>query len=383
MNHLDISEHVLRGYLGHGESLLLAILIHFTHQLVRNILSASWDWFPTSFAYGWLESNFDVQNTLPGLQHDFCGLWNEIVRQLERRDGNHPLFLNILEKIHPIYVALHQGSTPDGQYQLCSTPSHLIDSASNLNEIDDGRAAEAARAPITTSPALRHHDAVPSVIPPVTDHDAPPPPSSNPDHAIPHLVNEQSHNGLLDNIIPLASSIHLAPLENGRIRVPDGTVADSIQVTTDPSVISSMVNTGSRSTPSHDTASRPTGNTITAAPSFVPDTVPPPIPLLSVSTDPAAPYISADPIVNESGGPLDDGSMSLSPSQISTTSPLASLVISCFDSNATTQIGPLDAPDDALDPNRRTVSLPLTQPLPDMIADSPRLENHGQSKNLA
>jgi len=47
------------------------------------------------------------------------------------------------------------------------------------------------------------------------------------------------------------------------------------------------------------------------------------------------------------------------------------------------EIGPLDAPDDTLDPNRRLVSQSLTQPLPDITADRPQLEDHDQSENLA
>ena len=37
MHHLGISEHALRGYLDHGDSILLANLIHLTHQLLRNV----------------------------------------------------------------------------------------------------------------------------------------------------------------------------------------------------------------------------------------------------------------------------------------------------------------------------------------------------------
>ena len=372
MRHLGISEHVLRSYLDHGDSMLLASLVHFTRQFVRNFFKVNWEEFPLSHIFRRLRPNFNVQNTIPRLQHDFCSLWNEIFRQ--EGDTNHPVLSFILREIRPIYVALHQGSTLYDRYQLCGISTHRIDSASDLNEVDDAGTTDTARAPITTSSALYHYDPVPSLIPPVTEYHAPPSPTSGLDHAIPHLVYERSRNGMLDHITPLASSFHPAPLENDRIS--DGTAADSIQGTTDPSAISSMVGTGLRSTSSHDTLSQPTRNVTMAAPPFVPDTVPSPIPLLTVSPDPAACHISADPTVNQSGGPPDDGLIPLFSSQIFTSFPLASRATTCFDSNATTDIEPPDAPGDTLDPDGRVLSQPLIQPFPDVTADSPRLEGH-------
>jgi len=356
MHHLGISEHVLRSYLDHGDSVLLANLIHFIRQFVRNFLKANWGEFPIPHTLSGLGFNYNVQSTLSGLQHNFCGLWNEILLQSNKTD--HPVLFSILGEIRHIYVALHQDYAMDGQYQLCGIPDHRIGSAANLNEVDCGRTAETARAPIT-SPTLYHHDPVPSIILPGTEYDAPPP-TSNLDYAIPYLVDEQSRTGVLDNITPVASSFHLAPLKNDPIS--DGTAADPVQGTTDPSSISSVVDTGFCPTSNYGTASRLTGNMTTTTLPFVPDTVASPIPLLTVSPDSAARHISADPTVNESGGPQDDGSISLSPSQLPTPFkfPLSPEVISGFDSNATTEIGPLDAPDDTLDPNRRLVSQPLT-----------------------
>ena len=233
MRHLVISERVLRSYLDHGDSVSLAILIQITHQFVHNFLEANWKDFPLSQIFQRLGSNCDVQDALPGLQHDFCSLRNKIVRQ--RHDIDSPLLPDILQEIHPIYLALHQGSTPYDQYQLCSIHSHRIDSASNYDEVDDGR-TEMAHVPITTFPALHHHDAVPPVIPPLKEYDAPPSPSSNSDHAIPHLAHEKSPNGVPDNTTPVASPFHLSPLGNDRSS--DGSAADRIQGTSDPSTIS-------------------------------------------------------------------------------------------------------------------------------------------------
>ena len=296
MHHLAISGQILRAYLDHGESVLIADLIHFTRHFVRNFLKANWEEFPLSYVLRVLRSNFNVQNTLPSLQQDFCSLWNEVA--LQNRDGDHRFLSMILLEIHPTHVALNQGSTLYDAFKSCSIPSHLIDAPSNLNEVVGDKRPETARTPIVTSPALHHHDTIPSVIPLVT--------TSNLDHTIPHLADNRSRNGVLDDITLVTSSLHLAALEVDRIS--DGNATDPIQRTTDPSAIPSMVDTGSCSTSCHGVASRPAKNMTTATPSFVPDVVPSPgpIPLLTVSPVPAAPHISADPAVNQSGEPPED-----------------------------------------------------------------------------
>ena len=131
MHHLGISEHVLRSYLNHGESVLLANLMHFTRQFVRNFLKADREEFPLLYILRRLGSNYNIQDTLPSLQHDFCSLWNEVV--LQRHDSDHHLLFNILWELHSIHVALHQDSTYSAAPldQLCSVPSHRIDSASH------------------------------------------------------------------------------------------------------------------------------------------------------------------------------------------------------------------------------------------------------------
>jgi len=74
-----------------------------------------------------------------------------------------------------------------------------------------------------------------------------------------------------------------------------------------------------------------------------------------------APHLSAGSTVDRSGRPRDGGPVSLSSSQILTSFLLALEVISGFASNAAAEIGPFDAPDDTLDPNRRVMSQSLTR----------------------
>jgi hypothetical protein len=54
-------------------------------------------------------TQFDIRHTLPGLRHDFCTLWNELVR--EARGGRRPIiFIRILRLIRHLYIDLHQGT---------------------------------------------------------------------------------------------------------------------------------------------------------------------------------------------------------------------------------------------------------------------------------
>ena len=181
IHHLGISEHVLRCYLGHGDSVLLANLIHFTRQFVRNFFKDNWQSFPLLEILSLLRSNCNVQDTLPSLQHDFCSLWNEVVLQM--RDSNHHHFLHILRDFCHIFVPLHQGTIHDFSThsvstlnQLCSIPSHRVESASNSNQLqrNSGNTAEAAHAtnPAFPSPVLHQHDAVASAVLPFTEYDA-------------------------------------------------------------------------------------------------------------------------------------------------------------------------------------------------------------------
>ncbi len=144
-SHLGISRRQLRGYLRNGDSLLLANCIH----LLRNILDIHWEPFGLGSANARRKvlesvSEFRVEGTLPKLQHDFCALWNQFVDMARITHVPHVRFLaiEILTKIHHVYLALHPGgydaptvlsdSTPDAElirllqssFLPCSTPSH-------------------------------------------------------------------------------------------------------------------------------------------------------------------------------------------------------------------------------------------------------------------
>ena len=126
---------VLRDNIPHGDSVLLIILLHVTRNLFHSPVPP-WD----SNILRVL-SQFDIRNTLPRLQHDFCALWNEIVTEARnRRPYNAPVF--ILREIRHLYLTLHEGtysaptafsaSTTHGDdivwhplsYPLCNVVSH-------------------------------------------------------------------------------------------------------------------------------------------------------------------------------------------------------------------------------------------------------------------
>jgi hypothetical protein len=135
---LGIPETVLRDYATQGECLSFAILIHITRQHFHDFRFLPWPGFEFS---DFLEkaSKFNVRDTSPALQHEFCALWNEIV--LSEDDPQYMAY-DTLGPIRNIYVALHQDtdSTPTpfftstadqgvilrdpSLYPLCNVPSH-------------------------------------------------------------------------------------------------------------------------------------------------------------------------------------------------------------------------------------------------------------------
>jgi hypothetical protein len=53
-------------------------------------------------------SKFNMRNTAPGLQHEFCTLWNEIVREARGTDPYY--YVRLLRSIRQVYIGLHEGT---------------------------------------------------------------------------------------------------------------------------------------------------------------------------------------------------------------------------------------------------------------------------------
>jgi hypothetical protein len=136
-----IPELDLRDIVTHGDdSLSLSILIQVTRKAFLSDL----------YFWGVLGefTQIDIRNTLSGLQHDFCTLWNEMVQ--EAKKGRYSTPVCILREIRGHYLALHQGSdaaptvfSPSTDpfdnilyeplsYPLCDIASHRPDSIARV-----------------------------------------------------------------------------------------------------------------------------------------------------------------------------------------------------------------------------------------------------------
>ncbi|KAI9444199.1 hypothetical protein H4582DRAFT_1070477 [Lactarius indigo] len=108
---LSLSRPGLRGYLAHGDSLSFANLIFLTRHV---FLFHHTHTYPTHF-YGisvpiltQAASNIAIQDILPELRVEFCGLWNQLVDAARMNDDRHsPIVIRILKRVRQIYVALH------------------------------------------------------------------------------------------------------------------------------------------------------------------------------------------------------------------------------------------------------------------------------------
>ena len=100
MAEYGIPGHVLREYIGHGDSVLLSILIHMTREAFH---TRSWTpWILSSLA------EFSIRDTFPELQHAFCTLWNDIVLEAWNEEGPENISVRILREIRHACIALHQ-----------------------------------------------------------------------------------------------------------------------------------------------------------------------------------------------------------------------------------------------------------------------------------
>ena len=134
----DLQHNVALG----GDNVLLATLVDICRR--RAIHSNK---FVLVMLLGEL-AEFDIRHTLPGPQHDFCALWNELVEEAGNR-GSYSI--RILHEIRQLYISLHEGTDaaptafsastdrPDpilkrlSSYPLCNIASHRPDSTTHVH----------------------------------------------------------------------------------------------------------------------------------------------------------------------------------------------------------------------------------------------------------
>ena len=119
----DLPEKTLHDHIDRGDnSVLLAIFIHEARQVIH-AEPPKWEMLMSI-------SKFDIKDTLPALQNDFCALWNEIVRQVWAQDSHDDRTRYFLKEIRPLYAALHPSdevdpTVPDpSYYPLCEIATH-------------------------------------------------------------------------------------------------------------------------------------------------------------------------------------------------------------------------------------------------------------------
>ena len=150
-NELRIPEADLRDYAAHGDSLSLAVLIHVTRQQFTHHQTRPW---PKDEFWQVLDSlsKFNVQDTSPELQHEFCALWDHIVLTAQN-DHNQWMVWYTLGPIRNIYLTLHQdtGSIPThfsasttnydrvllepSLYPSCNIPDHRPDTTPHTHDV--------------------------------------------------------------------------------------------------------------------------------------------------------------------------------------------------------------------------------------------------------
>ena len=240
-SHLGISAPVLRDYLAHGDSALLANYIH----VLRGIIHVHFEHFQSGDAASrWkvLESvsQFDFEDTLPSLQHDFCDLWDEIVHMaritLDHRIRS--ILIALLKNVRCAYISFHQGtdsaptafsaSTADDEhvlfslssYPLCNIPGHrprpsshsrvafsnataptsLAQQTFNLSPLPIPRNAFSSTAPPTYTPQTRMNG---NQFPPIVAC------ASDPAHAAPaHIVADIPQSNPLSITISAPQPVH-------------------------------------------------------------------------------------------------------------------------------------------------------------------------------
>ncbi|KAF8265159.1 hypothetical protein EI94DRAFT_370286 [Lactarius quietus] len=104
---LVIAESVLRDHATHGDNLSLAILIAIVRQQFTRFWTLGWPWFHFSKVLE-AASKFNVLDTSQEQQHEFCALWNQVVRKVQS-GGDFNMGHEVLGRIRNVYVTLHQG----------------------------------------------------------------------------------------------------------------------------------------------------------------------------------------------------------------------------------------------------------------------------------
>ena len=199
---LGISEDNFKGYLGQEDNILLANMMRITRQTLPSV-------FVNQHKLQSSISTFDIKNTLPELQNEFCEFWNEIVREAQK-SAPFTAYVYVLANIRHLYMALHPQDTPSAptkfspstaifdrilyhgsSYPICDIPGHRP----QAKIVHTSQAAEGETVPFSSFPTVA----------PSTRPDAPPFPALNSDHIVVHPADKISPDGLPNTTQPVIS----------------------------------------------------------------------------------------------------------------------------------------------------------------------------------
>ncbi|KAH9056357.1 hypothetical protein EDB87DRAFT_1687577 [Lactarius vividus] len=241
---INVSKSVLRSYLDHGDSILLANLIHIIRQTLRttSVIEKHHESLITEASSKTLESisKLDAGGSLPELQHEFCGLWNQLVHVAQ--DDGHLNVRNVtlatLKNVRKVYIALHEHSvahstafaaTDDGDaaldditsYPICTIPGHEPTHSGGLSDLL-GQAIQPPALPLPALPSYGPASSITHVSFPFPTP-SPSPPLQSQVQAF--LVHHGASPTVSCNSAPQASSIYTSIAPGSAIPVPQTLLA--------------------------------------------------------------------------------------------------------------------------------------------------------------
>ncbi|KAH9035180.1 hypothetical protein EDB83DRAFT_2678114 [Lactarius deliciosus] len=240
---INVSKSVLRSYLDNGDSILLANLTHIIRQTLRtrSVIEKHHEGLITEASSRALESisKLDARDSLPELQHEFCGLWNQLVHVAQHNEhlNVQNVSLATLKNVRKVYIALHEhtvahstafATTDDGDaaldvitsYPICTIPGHEPTHSGGLSDL----LGQATQPPVPLpSPILPSHGPVSSPMPIAFPTPSPSPPLQSQAQAF--LVHHGASPTVLCNSAPQASSTYTSIAPGPAIPVPQTLLA--------------------------------------------------------------------------------------------------------------------------------------------------------------
>jgi hypothetical protein len=205
-NELGKPESTLRDYAAHGVDLSFAILIYMARQQFTQFRNPSWPSAKMSDVL-WAAARFKASDSSPELQHEFCALWNEIVRDAQN-NGDDFMAERILNRLRRVYITLHRhtesaptrfSSSTNARSTILSDPfSYPLCTVASNRLLDDSAPAVATPSPVPPPDPDAPSLSVPTPLRGYFD-DSPP--------TVPPLDGSQPTHQIVDSLrLPLTSS---------------------------------------------------------------------------------------------------------------------------------------------------------------------------------